>query len=310
VSLEGSQQTGTAPPVAAPGPVVPVAPIRDDILSISKLIMPGKPNEFNDKDIQPEVAAKMLLALFDFITTGDVTAMAPNDRRSWLHFIMRSTRSEDTHKEEGTDIDAMKVSLKKTLKKTRDEDSVQEAVDLVNNNTWRGTILGLKTMYRGVSQYVEHGEDFETPVGIYERIIHMRETMHEVIKIQKHKYEKKLQDDMIRIQIEEEEALAATAAAESGVMEASLALPDIPAETIDNDDKSQGTESLENPLEDEDDDDDDDDDDEDDGDTKSLNVYASNVGAMLGKKKKKSAFPSHFVVEEDDEDDDDGAFDE
>jgi len=250
-----------------------------------------------------------LLALFDFITTGDVTAMAPNDRRSWLHFIMRSTRSEDTHKEDGTDIDAMKVSLKKTVKKTRDEDSVQEAVDLVNNNTWRGTILGLKTMYRGVSQYVEHGEDFETPVGIYERIINMRQTMHDVIKIQKHKYEKKLQDDMIRIQIEEEEALAATAAAESGVMEASLALPDIlAAETIDNDDKSQGTESLENPLEEEDDDDDDDDDD--DGDTKSLNVYASNVGAMLGKKKKKSAFPSHFVVEEDDEDDDDGAFDD
>lgn len=298
-------------PGAQPVPAVgPLAPIREDILSISKLIIPGKHNEFNEKDIQPEVAAKMLLALFDFITTGDVTAMAPNDRRSWLQFVMRSTRTEDTHKEEGIDIDTMKVSLKKTLKGISDQNNVEDAVELISNNTWRNTILGLKTMYRGVSQYVEHGEDFETPIGIYERIINMRETMHEVIKIQKHKYEKKMQDNMIRIQKEEVEAAEAAEAAAVGAMEASLAVPDVPIATIENDEQSLGTESLENPLEDDEEGGDEGDEDEDEDDTtKELNVYASNVGAMLGSKKKKSAFPSHFVVE-DEEDDENDAFDE
>ena len=49
-----------------------------------------------------------------------------------------------------------------------------------------------------------------------------------------------------------------------------------------------------------------DDENENEDESKSLNVYASNVGFMLGgSKSKKSAFPSQFQVEEDEEDEED-----
>lgn len=133
---------------------------------------------------QPEDAAKMLISIIDFLSTGDVTALAPTDRRDWTNHILSSTMTESAS---STATNATTSTASAT---PIDSEAIVQATELITSRTWRSTLMSLKTMFPGAGNYSGIGVplESETKTRLYTRILDMRSSMESVIKIQERKY--------------------------------------------------------------------------------------------------------------------------
>jgi hypothetical protein len=132
---------------------------------------------WNNHAVTPEDTAVMLFSVIDFLTTGDVTAFSPEDRRDWTSHIFHSIYEER--------IDAAMSEKQKDVNR----ELVAEATEIVSTKTWRNTLLSLRAMFPGAGNYSGVGVPLDKEYsGMPLRLMDMRSTMMRVMKNSERKF--------------------------------------------------------------------------------------------------------------------------
>ena len=213
------------------GPILPPAEElwKEDLPTIMgpdgkpDTLLPGDPVH-EPAGIDPEdTAARMLLGFMNFLQEGDVTTMAPADRRDWTLEVLGSINRSKAQEAETTLFEATKGIPeesphfhKSTTGKTTRKD-LQAATELVGGaKDWRAALLTLRTMYPGAGNYSGVGVELDASESqLYQRIVNMRETLGHVVHRQASKFEQKMQRSRNQAAYREKLILAAKAKAEA-----------------------------------------------------------------------------------------------
>jgi hypothetical protein len=237
---EAVAATATAGEVVADGEAVVGVDGQVDTL------LPGDPVH-EPAGIDPEdTAARMLLGMMTFLQDGDVTTMAPEDRRDWTTEVLRSVEdaketerlaasAEHEHQHSAHMIDhetGMPLqevppdhpqyhdsinSHRRQKKMSVSQRAAEVASEIIGGaKSWRNALLYLRTMHPGAGNYSGVGVELDSSESqLYKRIVDMRHLLGDVVTRQSHKMELKLEQSRDRALYRERLIVAAKARAEA-----------------------------------------------------------------------------------------------